>query len=215
MSFLKLFTITALSIFMLNCGGSDTEKKNFSIATDADKNTIQLGQTLKLTLNNPKNLSVTSITYKLNDEELKDAFVVNTKLGEQTITAHVNYEDTSEDVSTKIIVLNNETPKIYSYRIINEYPHDIKSYTQGLEFHNGELYESTGQYGESKLRKVDYKTGEILKNVNLTNQYFGEGLTILNDNIYVLTWRENTGFVYDIDTFEKKESFKYGKSKEG
>jgi glutaminyl-peptide cyclotransferase len=77
------------------------------------------------------------------------------------------------------------------------------------------LYESTGQYGESKLRKVDYKTGEVLQNVNLDKVYFGEGLTVLNDNIYQLTWQRGLGFVYDLNTLEKKSSFKYGQSKEG
>jgi glutamine cyclotransferase len=65
------------------------------------------------------------------------------------------------------------------------------------------------------LRKVNYKTAEVINNVNLTNQYFGEGLTILNDKLYQLTWRENTGFIYDVNTLEKTGIFKYGKSKEG
>ena len=215
MSFAKLFTITALSIFLWTCGDSDPKKNNFSIATDAEKNTIELGKTLKLSINNPNNLEITSVSYQLNGETISESFDVNSNLGEQTITAKVTYEDTSEDVSTKIIVLNNESPKIYSYKIVNEYPHDITSYTQGLEFHNGELYESTGQYGESKLRKVNYKTGEVLKNINLTNQFFAEGLTVLNDKLYQLTWRENTGFIYDVNTLEKTGTFKYGKSKEG
>ncbi len=215
MSFAKLFTITTLSLFLWTCGGSDTNKNNFSIATNAKKNTIQLGKSIDLTLVNPKNLSVQSVSYQLNGKDIAESFVVDSKLGEQTITAKVDYDDTSEVVSTIITVLNNEQPKIYSYKIINEYPHDIKSYTQGLEFHNGELYESTGQYGESKLLKVNYKTAEVLKSVNLTNQYFGEGLTILNEKLYQLTWRENTGFIYDVNTLEKTGTFKYGKSKEG
>ncbi|MEZ4802833.1 MAG: glutaminyl-peptide cyclotransferase [Gelidibacter sp.] len=215
MSFAKLFTLTTLSLFLWTCGGSDTDKNNFSITTNAEKNTIQLGETLKLSLKNPKNISVQSVSYQMNGKDISETFIVDSKLGEQTITAKVNYEDTSEEVSTTITVLNNEAPKIYAYKIINEYPHDITSYTQGLEFHNGELYESTGQYGESKLRKVDYKTAEVLKNLNLTNQYFGEGLTILNDKLYQLTWRENTGFIYDVNTLEKTGTFKYGKSKEG
>lgn len=215
MSFTKLFTITALNLLLWSCGGSDTNKNNFSIATNAEKNTIELGKTIKLSLNNPKNLEVLSVTYQLNGKDVSENFDVNSKLGDQTITAKVSYKDTSEEISTTITVLNNQSPKIYTYKIINEYPHDIKSYTQGLEFHDGELYESTGQYGESKLRKVDYKTGEILKNVNLTNQYFGEGLTILNNQLYQLTWKENTGFIYDVNTLEKTGSFKYGKSKEG
>ena len=114
-----------------------------------------------------------------------------------------------------ITILNNESPKIFTYNIINEYPHDITSYTQGLEFYNDTLYESTGQYKESKLRKVDYKTGEVIKNIDLADEYFGEGLTILNDKIYQLTWQKGTGFVYDVNTFEKLSSFKYGNSKEG
>ena len=215
MSFFKLFTITALSLLMVNCGGSDTNKKNFSLTTNAPKNTVQLGKTLKLTLHNPQNLSVQSVSYQLNGQKINESFVVDSKLGEHTIIAKVNYENTSEEISTTITVLNNEAPKIYAFKIINEYPHDITSYTQGLEFHNGNLYESTGQYGESKLRKVNYKTAEVLQNVDLTQQYFGEGLTILDDKLYQLTWRENTGFIYDINTFEKTDSFKYGKSREG
>ena len=215
MSFAKLFTITTLSLFLLTCGGSDTTKNNFSITTSADKNTIQLGETLKLSLKNPKNISIKSVSYQLDGKDISESFVVDSKLGDQNITAKVIFEETTEDVLATITVLNNEAPKIFSYKIINEYPHDIKSYTQGLEFHNGELYESTGQYGESKLRKVNYKTGEVLKNINLSNQYFGEGLTILNDKLYQLTWRENTGFIYDVNTLEKTGTFKYGKSKEG
>jgi glutamine cyclotransferase len=77
------------------------------------------------------------------------------------------------------------------------------------------LYESTGQLGKSKLRKVNYNTGEVIENIDLANDYFGEGLTVLNDNIYQLTWQNGVGFVYDVNTFKKKSSFKYGKSKEG
>lgn len=215
MSFAKLFTITTLSLFLWTCGGSGTNKKNFSITTDSDKNTIQLGKKIKLTLNNPKNIEVKSVSYQLNGQNVSESFIIDSKLGEQKITAKISLEDTTEEASTTITVLNNEQPKIFSYKIINEYPHDIKSYTQGLEFHNGELYESIGQYGESKLRKINYKTGDILKNINLGNQYFAEGITILNDKLYQLTWRENTGFIYDITTLEKTGTFKYGKSKEG
>ena len=215
MSFAKLFTITTLSLFLWTCGGSGTNKKNFSITTDSDKNTIQLGEKIKLTLNNPKNIEVKSVSSQLNGQNVSESFILDSKLGEQKITAKISLEDTTEEASTTITVLNNEQPKIFSYKIINEYPHDIKSYTQGLEFHNGELYESIGQYGESKLRKINYKTGDILKNINLGNQYFAEGITILNDKLYQLTWRENTGFIYDITTLEKTGTFKYGKSKEG
>ena len=142
-------------------------------------------------------------------------YLDNTKLGKQTIKAAIYYNDQSQNTALNIIILNSESPKIYAFKIINEYPHDITSYTQGLEFFKGKLYESTGQRGKSKLRKVNYKTGEVLKNIDLSKAYFGEGLTILHNNLYQLTWQSGTGFVYDPVTFEKKSSFKYGKSKEG
>ncbi|OBX26293.1 glutamine cyclotransferase [Gelidibacter algens] len=217
MSAIKLFIITALSLTLWTCGDNPNGKKNiFSIGTDAKNNTIALGETIKLSVQNPKNKTIKSISYKLDAKPIDENF--NTKdmpLGKHTITAIVAYDETTEEASTTLTILNNAAPKIYSYKIVNEYPHDITSYTQGLEFYNGILYESTGQYGESKLRKIDYKTGEVLKNVNLGTQFFGEGLTIMNDKIYQLTWKENIGFIYDTETLEKTGSFNYGKSKEG
>lgn len=217
MSSTKLFIITVLSLSLWTCGDNPNGKKsNFTVTTDAKNNTIALGETIKLSIANPKNKTINNITYKIGSKDIDADFKVqNIPLGEQMVTATVAYDETTEETSTKLTVLNNAAPKIYSYKILNEYPHDITSYTQGLEFHDGVLYESTGQYGNSKLRKVDYKTGELLKNINLESQYFGEGITILNDNIYLLTWKENIGFIYDVDTFKKTGSFNYGKSKEG
>ncbi len=213
----KLLSITLLALSLFACGSStETKKHNFSLQTNAKNNVITLGETLNLSIKNPKNETITAVSYKINDKQVSESFTTNDlKLGIQTLTATISYDDTTADVSTKITVLNNTKPKIYTYKIVNTYPHDITSYTQGLEFYNGELYESTGQYRESKLRKVDYKTAEVLKNINLQSQYFGEGLTVLNDKIYQLTWRENTGFVYDVNSFEKLSSFTYGKSNEG
>ena len=122
---------------------------------------------------------------------------------------------TFEVALKKVILVNAKPPKIYTYEIVNTYAHDITSYTQGLEFYKGDLYESTGQYGESKLRKLDYKNGSVLKNVDLSTAYFGEGLSVLNDKIYQLTWKEGRGLVYDVNSFEQIETFNYGQSKEG
>jgi len=216
MNLIKAFTITILSATIISCGNSNSQKSNLSISTDAKNNVVTLGETVKLSIKNPDQIEISDVSYSLNGEPVKASFKLNDELlGIQTIIASVKVGDISEDIITKLTILNNQSPKVYGYKIINEYPHDITSYTQGLEFHNGELYESTGQYGESKLRKVDYKTGEVLQNKLIGDQYFGEGLTIMNDNIYQLTWQENIGFVYDVNTFEKKSSFTFGKSKEG
>jgi glutaminyl-peptide cyclotransferase len=211
----KYVIVICLSLFFINCGDKNANKQTgFSIETNSKS--LMLGDTLNLSITNPKNLNIKSVSYTLNDQPISDKFILNeTTLGEKTITATVNYDDNSEVISKKIKLYNNSIPSYYTYEIINTYPHDIASYTQGLEFHNGELYESTGQRKESKLRKVNFETGEVLKNINLDDTYFGEGLTILNDKIYQLTWQANTGFVYDANTFEKLSTFKYGKSKEG
>lgn len=214
---IKLLIIIFLVTFLVSCGNSNnTKSNNFTIETNAKKNVMTLGEPLEISLKNPKNLSINSIVYQLDGKNIESPLPTqNLKLGSHQLTATINYNDQTENASTSIVILNNEQPKIYTYKIINEYPHDITSYTQGLEFHNGELYESTGQYGESKLRKVDYKTAEVQKNINLSKDYFGEGLTIFNDKILQLTWQENTGLIYDLTTFEKIGSFKYGQSKEG
>jgi glutamine cyclotransferase len=94
-------------------------------------------------------------------------------------------------------------PKSMSYSIISTYPHDTSSYTQGLLFYKGELYEGTGNYGFSKLKKVDLKTGTTQKEIALDKKYFGEGVTILNDTVYQLTWKEKVVFVYTLKDFKK------------
>jgi glutamine cyclotransferase len=86
--------------------------------------------------------------------------------------------------------------------VIKTYPHDKGAFTQGLEYVNGFLYEGTGNYGESSLRKVDLETGEILKYRNLSSDLFGEGITRINNKIYQITYRAQVGFVYDEDNFE-------------
>jgi glutamine cyclotransferase len=112
-------------------------------------------------------------------------------------------------------LLKSSPPDLWTYTIINEYPHDSNAYTQGLEFDGEDLYESTGLKGKSSLRKVDYKSGTPSVNKPLDKSYFGEGLTLLNDKIYQLTWQENTAFVYDKSTMKLESSFSYDQSKEG
>jgi glutamine cyclotransferase len=98
---------------------------------------------------------------------------------------------------------------ISGIKVINIFPHDPDAFTQGLVYHQGYLYESTGLHGKSTLRKVDLKTGEIIKIIKLAPEYFGEGMTILGNNIYQLTWQNKTGFVYDLKEFKKINTFSY------
>lgn len=96
----------------------------------------------------------------------------------------------------------------YTYKVVAEYPHDTNSYTQGLIFRNGFLYESTGKYGQSKIRKIRLDSGEVVQEYSLAAEYFGEGLCQVNDKLIQLTWKENTGFVYDMD-LKKIDEFSY------
>ena len=204
-----------LSLFLINCGENNTEQQT-GLAININTKSLLLGDTLNLTITNPKDLSISEVSFALDGNPIIQNEVLNdVTLGENTLTATVKYDDQTETLSKKIKIYNNIIPAIYTYEIVNTYPHDMSSYTQGLEFFNGELYESTGQYKKSKLRKVNFETGEILKNIDLDDNFFGEGLTILNNKLYQLTWRAKRGFVYDVNTFERLNTFNYGNSKEG
>jgi len=94
--------------------------------------------------------------------------------------------------------------------VIATYPHDAQAFTQGLAVDGGILYEGTGRYGNSSIRRVELDTGAVERMVALPDRYFGEGITILGDRLYQLTWQSGIGFVYDIDTFQRIDAFGYG-----
>ncbi|HNR66201.1 MAG TPA: glutaminyl-peptide cyclotransferase, partial [Atribacterota bacterium] len=110
--------------------------------------------------------------------------------------------------STNINDNDNTTP-ILSCEIVNIFPHDPEAFTQGLIWDDGYLYESTGLYGSSSLRQVELKTGKAIKNIPLADNYFAEGITIFDDKIFLLTWREEMGFIYTRDTFQLLDTFSY------
>lgn len=101
------------------------------------------------------------------------------------------------------------TVPVYTYQVINTFPHDRKAYTQGLVFEDGILYEGTGGYGSSAITKVEMESGRLLKEYRLPARYFGEGITLLKDTLIQLTWRSNIGFVYDRDSFNLLRDFSY------
>ena len=98
---------------------------------------------------------------------------------------------------------------VYSYRVIETYPHDAGAFTEGLVYYNGSLYESTGLYGDSSLRRVDLYTGQVLQLHELPPGYFGEGITIFNGTVVQLTYQNGTGFVYDLQTFQLLRNFSF------
>jgi glutaminyl-peptide cyclotransferase len=114
-----------------------------------------------------------------------------------------------QNKTISVFLLSDIKPIQYTYRIIKTYPHDKQAYTQGLIYENGLLYESTGEYGQSSMRKVKLATGEVLSNVTVANVYFAEGLALFNNKFYQLTWREHTGFIYDKNTLRLLDKFSF------
>jgi glutaminyl-peptide cyclotransferase len=111
-------------------------------------------------------------------------------------------------LTAAMLCLHAQTPE-YGYQVVHAYPHDPNAFTQGLEYRAGFLYEGTGLKGHSSLRKVQLETGKVLQKIDLDPEYFGEGITVLNQKITELTWQSETGFVYDQSSFRKERTFSY------
>ena len=214
-----LFLI-ALSFFIHSCGSDpDDPESTYALEIAENKKEFKLGESIQAQVNGEKDsivyfLGEQRLTKTVGEEDLDYTFE-NEKLGKWNLTAQVYADGTSKEIQQEITLFNDTAPVTYTYEIVNKYPHATDAYTQGLEFYNDELYESTGHYGSSSLRKVDLQTGEVLKKIEIPSTYFAEGITILNDKIYQLTWKEDKGFIYDVDSFEKTGEFQYGESPQG
>jgi glutaminyl-peptide cyclotransferase len=109
---------------------------------------------------------------------------------------------------TCLLTVCAQTPE-YTYQVVHTYPHDPNAFTQGLEYRAGYLYEGTGLKGRSTVRKVQLETGKVLQSIDIDPQYFGEGITVLNQKITELTWQSEIGFVYDQSAFHRLRTFNY------
>lgn len=114
-----------------------------------------------------------------------------------------------ENLESNLRVLSDVIPKLEKFTVIKTYPHSKEDFTEGLEYYNGYLYESTGLEGKSLIKKTDLNSGRVLKEVVLDKQYFGEGITILDNKIFQLTWKNKKGFVYNLEDFKFVQNFSY------
>jgi glutamine cyclotransferase len=220
----NLLLIILLGLIIANCGSEKKEKNSlFTFDESKFKAQYQAQESLELGILNVDAKKVDSVVYYINDTKIESKkglgkLVFNLKdqkFGDQNLKAVIYYEGENSEATSKIELVSNVTPKLLNYKIINTYPHDNQAYTQGLEFYRDTLYEGTGQWGTSSLRKTDYKTGKVYKEVKLSDQIFGEGITIFNNKVLQLTWKNNEGYVYDADTFKKEKTFQYPKQMEG
>ncbi|EOR96003.1 Glutamine cyclotransferase [Arcticibacter svalbardensis MN12-7] len=141
-------------------------------------------------------------------------------LGIKVITARVFKNGEFKETTTNIVLLPAKDPVNYSFEVLHTFPHDTSSYTQGLEFHEGNFYESAGGnatdgIGISSLRKVEPTTGKVLKSLDMPENVFAEGLTLVDDKLIQLTWQNRIGIVYEKDSFKKVKEFPYQSSPEG
>ena len=209
-----------LALVVFSC--DEDLSKDFKIFLKNNSTTFNNSEKLSGTIKALKDHEVNSVEIKLENEtinvQVSEPFTIDLsqmKLGNHELQVMLNIDGEEVKLSETIKILNNSKPKLYTYEVVNTYPHDILAYTQGLEFDGDTLYESTGQRGESTLRKVDYETGEVLRKVELDQFYFGEGLTIFEDKIYQLTWQSQEGLVYNLQTLELLNKFAFSESKEG
>ncbi len=169
-----------------------------------------VGDEVKIELKAEESLSANEVTLFVDDT----VYMSNIPFKSQTITIdtkngkvgwvdmYLEYKDAKGNPhrdNRRLIFFSDVTPQQKVAKIISEFPHNNTSYTQGLEFYNGKLYESTGQKGRSIIAEVDLTTGEILRQKDLDAQYFGEGITILNDTIYQITWQAGKCLMYDMN----------------
>jgi glutamine cyclotransferase len=225
----NVLAVILLAVLAWNC--NDTKETFLTINQDALKAQYFQKDALSLEILNPKSQKVDSVVYSLNGKKVgiakgaeKFSFPLgDQKLGYQNLKASIFSDGEKVLDSARIEIVSDFEPKLLSYTILNTYPHDTGAYTQGLEFYRDTLYEGTGNgagngtgiRGISSLRKTDYKTGKVYKKIELAEQYFGEGITVLNNKVYKFTYQNNEGYVYNADTFKKEKTLPYFKKMEG
>ncbi len=208
----KSYFLLLISVLLLtSC------EKEYEFQFESPKK-IAINQTLSLSVKEVNGQIIDKINYSFDGKSIDNPTSINIskeRLGKHVLSAIVFYGTKTKKLTNTVILLADKEPTVYNYKVINTYPHDPEAYTQGLEYRDGYLYESTGRKGISSLRKVALKSGEILEKIDVAPDYFAEGMTILNDKIYQLTWQSKKGFIYDLKDFKQIDSFVYEQSIEG
>ena len=133
----------------------------------------------------------------------------NSRLGSNSLKVIGFKEGTGYSAYKSFKLTSNKKPDLYRAVVAKTFPHDKYSYTQGLEFHNGMLYESSGEYGKSFIRILEFPSMKLKKHTNLDKKYFAEGMTIIDDKLFMLTWQEFKCFVYDTNNLKVTKEFQY------
>ncbi len=220
MKTVKVLIASMVILLFASCG----DEKSNNVASfkfeNATKN-YKLGETINFSVEENGGSKIDSLKYNFqsNSKAVKgkqaSISLNNMLLGKHNLTITYFMEGVSNTYSSEITILNNAAPQVYSFEILNEYPHNTADYTQGLEFNENKLYESAGKYGESRLLQKELETGAVLKEHKLSKTFFAEGLTIVADKIHQLTWKGDMGFTYNLEDFKTIGTFAYKQSKQG
>ncbi len=211
-------------IFFLSC---ETDRKNKSISpriksltkviSPSNNEVIKKGDSVLIEINSiNKNINIIKSKVIIENDTLSfdNVFRFSSerfeKYGKKQIKVirYLSNDKTEIDIKN-IYLYPKDKPKSFNYEVIKILPHDINTYTQGLLLYKKDFIESSGQYGKSFLRKINSINGNIIKEIKINENYFAEGITIYDKTIYMLTWKNNKGFKYDVESFEKKGEFNY------
>jgi glutamine cyclotransferase len=215
-----------LSLFLTSCSPSpepDTSMKadettprlRVSITAPTRQDIFKVGEKITFHFRLSDSIAYDSIRLTLNNTDnliFKPGQALewnssNARTGVNHVRLTIFIDTLQFFASTSLRFLAAKPPKEYGYRVVNTFPHDPKAYTQGLIYEDGFLYEGTGQNNESSLRKVELKTGKVLKQYDLPDTDFGEGITRYKNKIYMLTWESKKGYVFDLETFNLIQEF--------
>lgn len=225
----KYFSLFLVPLVLVGCAGEPAESTDeikrreppLKIVAPENDQQFTIGDVLEIQFSIPDKTKATDIEIYIDDTLYQsgaglvadaDKISVNTDNGRVGyIKIYVSYKDEKGEQhgdTRTVIFFSDITPQKLTAVNMKAYPHDQTSYTQGLEFYKGKLFEGTGQKGQSILAEVDLNTGVIQRKIDLEKNYFGEGITILNDTIYQITWNDRTCLVYDLN-FNKIKEFSY------
>ena len=220
-----LLIIFCLLVTFISCSNKSTDsRKILSLEITPKKLTYAYGEKVSIEVSSQiksKNIETIQLFYnnKLINETTENELTITdfefNSLGNGILKVIATKTDgTSNSKVQSLKILSDIESKIYSYQVVNSYPHLTTSFTEGLEYYNGYIYEGTGNKGESYIYQLNLKTGKPIKTFKMDDIYFGEGITILNNKIYQLTYQAQKGFVYNLDDFSVIDSFRFV-SKEG
>ena len=225
---IKIKPLFGISLaLMMALVGCKSQKNKLEFKTPESGKRVAYGEVVKLSLLFPT-ASLDSVVYSVDGQAFvtkldTSAVDFDSKIfgfGDKSLSAKV-YAEGKEDIAYSNVVVLPPNAKNYGFEVVKEYPHDTKAYTQGLQYVDGVLYESTGSPEDlsdvyTSLRKVNLQNGTVIKQIEVPkDSFFGEGMTVVGNKIFFLSWLNNEGYIHDRETLKKIGSFKYENSKQG